>query len=277
MKIAIVADSTAVMGEVADENLYSIPLKIIFDQKSFEDGIDLSQNDFFELLETSSELPTTSQPAIGEVEIVFKDLLKSYDHVIYITLSSKISGTYNSGMMARQLIDDSRVTVIDSLSTSIIQKLMVIDALKMVKEKKTVEDIKIHLEILRNGFEIYLVVDDLKHLFRTGRVSQTSASIGSMLKIKPILKFIDGQIDLYKKVRSVKKAHQTLVDLVVDAELQKGDYLMIAHAHGIEYAESLQKELQKKYPDLNVGIDALSPVISVHTGPKTIGVGWAKL
>lgn len=276
MKIAIVADSTAVMDQVTDNDLYSIPLKIIFDQDSYEDGIDLSQDDFFKLLESRSDLPTTSQPAIGEVEIIFKDLLKSYDHVIYITLSSQISGTYDSGMMARQLVDESKVTVVDSASTSIIQKLMVIDALKFAKEGKNIDEIVAHLDQIRNNFEIYLVVDDLKHLSRTGRVSQTSAQIGSMLKIKPILKFIDGKIELFKKVRSVKKAHMALVELVKEEELKEGDYLMIAHAHGIEYAEALKVELQNICPNVEVGINALSPVISVHTGPKTIGVGWAK-
>ncbi len=276
MKIAVIADSTAVMGDVINEHLYSVPLKIIFEHKSFEDGIDLTQKTFFQLLETSSELPSTSQPSIGEVEAVFKDLLKTYDHIIYLTLSSKISGTYDSGMMARSIVNEDRITVFDTLGTSIIQKLMTLDALKLIDEARTLEEIISHLEAYRNTFDIYLVVDDLKHLSRTGRVSTTSASIGSMLKIKPILKFKDGKIDLFKKVRSIKKAHQSLVDLITEADLQSDDLVMIAHADGLDYAEALKVEINKIYPELEIGIDALSPVISVHTGPKTLGVGWIK-
>ena len=277
MKIAVIADSTAVMGDITHDHLYSIPLKIIFEHESYEDGIDLTQDTFFNLLKTKTELPTTSQPSIGEVEKMFKDLLKNYDHIIYLTISSGISGTFDSGMMARNLIDESRITVFDTLGTSIIQKLMTIETLKFVDQGKSVEEIISCLESYRKNFEIYLVVDDLKHLSRTGRVSTTSAQIGSMLKIKPILHFIDGKIDLFRKVRSSKKAHQVLIDMAKEANLSEKDYIMIAHADGIEYAEAVKLELLKIYPNLNIGIDPLSPVISVHTGPKTIGVGWIKV
>ncbi|MCH4888559.1 DegV family protein [Acidaminobacter sp. JC074] len=276
MKIAVIADSTAVMGNVTHDHLYSVPLKIIFEHESYEDGIDLTQETFFNLLKTKTELPTTSQPSIGEVEKMFTDLLEIYDHIIYLTISSGISGTFDSGMMARNLVDENRITVFDTLGTSIIQKLMTLDTLKFIDEGKSVEEIVSHLEAYRNKAEIYLVVDDLKHLSRTGRVSTTSAQIGSMLKIKPILQFADGKIELFKKVRSAKKAHQALIDLAKEANLSDDDLLMIAHADGIEYAEAVKSEILKIYPNLNIGIDPLSPVISVHTGPKTIGVGWIR-
>lgn len=276
MKIAVIADSTAVMGDIKNEHLYSVPLKIIFEHESFEDGIDLTQETFFELLKTREDLPTTSQPSIGEVEDIFKDLLKNYDHIIYLTLSSGISGTYDSGMMARSIVDDTKITVFDSLGTSIIQKLMTLETLRMIDEGKDVEAIVEQLEAYRQQFEIYLVVDDLKHLSRTGRVSTTSASIGSMLKIKPILHFEEGKIELFKKVRSTKKAHQALLDLVTEADLKAGDKCMIAHADGLDYAEALKAEINKVYPELEIGINPLSPVISVHTGPRTLGVGWIR-
>lgn len=277
MKVAVIADSTAVMGDVKHDHLYSIPLKIIFDHESFEDGIDLTQETFFDLLKKRTDLPTTSQPSIGEVEKVFKDLLENYDHIIYLTLSSKISGTYDSGMMARNLVEPSKITVVDTLGTSIIQKLMTLDVLKYLDEGKSVEEIVEHLELYKKSSEIYLVVDDLKHLSRTGRISTTSAQLGTMLKIKPILRFEDGKIELFKKVRSVKKAHQALIQMAKDAKLSSKDLLMIAHADGLEYAEAVKAELEKVYPDLEIGIDALSPVISVHTGPKTIGIGWIRV
>jgi len=276
MKIAVIADSTAVMGDVTHDHLYSVPLKIIFEHESYEDGIDLTQETFFNLLKTKTELPTTSQPSIGEVEKMFTDLLETYDHIIYLTISSGISGTFDSGMMARNLVDEKRITVFDTLGTSIIQKLMTLDTLKFIDEGKSVDEIINYLEAYRNKAEIYLVVDDLKHLSRTGRVSATSAQIGSMLKIKPILKFENGKIDLFKKVRSAKKAHQALIDLAKEAGLSDKDLLMIAHADGIDYAEAVKSEILKIYPNLNIGIDPLSPVISVHTGPKTIGVGWIR-
>lgn len=276
MKIAVLVDSTAVMGEYKHEHLYTVPLKIIFEQDIYEDGIDLTQETFFELLRTRTQLPTTSQPAIGEVVTIFNDLLERYDHVIYFTLSSKISGTYESGMMARSLIDESKVTVFDSNATSIVEKLMVLESLNLLDKGSTLNEILSRMENFRQSFKIYMVVDDLKHLWRTGRASVTTASLGSMLKIKPILMFDDGKIEVYKKVRSVKKAHGTLVDLVKEANLKDEDLIYIAHAEGLEYAEAIRDEIQKVYPNIKVGIDALSPVISVHTGPKTVGIGWIR-
>lgn len=277
MRVAVIADSTAVMNDIQHDDLYSIPLKIIFDHESYEDGIDLTQETFFDLLKKRTELPTTSQPSIGEVEKVFKDLLNTYDHIIYLTLSSKISGTYDSGMMAKNLVEPSKITVIDTLGTSIIQKLMTLDVLRYLETGLSIEDIIQKLDIYKKNSEIYLVVDDLKHLSRTGRISTTSAQLGSMLKIKPILRFEDGKIELFKKVRSIKKAHQALIKMATEANLTSKDMLMIAHADGLEYAEVVKSELQKIYPDIKIGIDPLSPVISVHTGPKTIGVGWIKV
>ncbi|MBN2796280.1 MAG: DegV family protein [Clostridia bacterium] len=279
MKLAVLVDSTAVADSLKAkyDNLYSVPLKIIFQEDTYADGIDLTQESFFEKLERTETLPTTSQPSIGEVETLFKDLLNNYDHVIYLTLSSKISGTYDSGLMARQIVSEERITVFDTLNASIIHKIMTEEVLKMHGEGKEITDIVKRLEVLREHATIHLVVDDLKHLSRTGRLSSTSASIGNMLQIKPILHFVDGKIELLKKVRSIKKAHQSLIDTVASRNLQPGDYVSIAHAHGMAYAEPLKNELEKLYPELNITINDLSPVISVHTGPKTIGIGWIKL
>jgi DegV family protein with EDD domain len=211
------------------------------------------------------------------VETIFTDLLNDYEHVIYLTLSSGISGTYDSGMMAKSIVDDSKITVFDTQHASIIHKIMTEEALKMTKDNQGVDVIINRLEELKKNSSIYLVVDDLKHLSRTGRVSTTAAALGSMLQIKPILHFVDGKIELHKKVRSVKKAHQMVLDSVKDANLKDGDYVSIAQAHGRDYAEKVKEKLEDMYPTLNVSINDLSPVISVHTGPKTIGIGWIKL
>lgn len=280
MKIGIVVDSTAVVGKALieqNDNLYSVPLKIIFGDDSYADGIDLTQDEFFHMLENTSELPTTSQPSIGEVETVFTELLETYDHIIYLTLSSGISGTFDSGMMARNIVGENRITVFDTQFASVIHKIMATEALNMIEEGKTLDEIVNRLELLRKNANIVLVVDDLMHLSRTGRLSATSAQIGHMLKIKPLLHFNEGKIELLKKIRSIKKAHKSVVEMVKDADLKDGDFLLVAQAHGMEYASKLEHELKTVYPNLNISINDLSPVISVHTGPKTIGVGWIKL
>jgi DegV family protein with EDD domain len=278
MSIAIVVDSTAVAEELKKQydNLFTVPLKLIFKDETYADGLDLTQEAFFSKLEQAQVLPTTSQPSIGEVESIFTDLLKSYDSIIYLTLSSQISGTFNSGMMARQLVSKEQIHVFDTLNASVIHLMMTEEALKMIREGFDPESIMKRLTELRDHARILLIVDDLKHLSRTGRLSTTSASIGNMLQIKPILHFNEGRIELFKKVRSVKKAHQTILDLVKNAEISSKDRLMIAQAKGRDNAECMKRALQEIYPEMVIEIKDLSPVISVHTGPNTIGVGWIK-
>jgi len=278
MSIAIVVDSTAVAEDLKQQfdNLYTVPLKVIFKDRTYADGVDLTQEEFFAKLKNTDVLPTTSQPSIGEVETVFKDLLNDYDSIIYLTLSSQISGTYDSGMMARQLVAEDRIHVFDTLNASIIHLIMTEEALRMAKDGQEVETILERLNDLREHTRILLVVDDLKHLSRTGRVSATAASIGNMLQIKPILHFIDGRIDLFKKVRSAKKANQAVLDQVKEYQVNENDYIMIAHADGLEKAKEMQVALEALIPNVRVQIRPLSPVISVHTGPNTIGVGWIK-
>lgn len=280
MKIGVVVDSTAVVGKSMMEqysNLHSVPLKIIFGDKTYADGIDLTQDEFFDMLEKTEELPTTSQPSIGEVEDEFTELLKTYDHIIYITLSSGISGTFDSGQMARNIVSEEKITVFDSKFASVIHRMMVTEVMEMIERNNSLEEIVNRLDLFRSNSKILLVVDDLKHLSRTGRLSATSAQIGNMLKIKPILHFHEGKIELLKKIRSAKKAHKAILEMAKEADLRDGDYIQIAQAHGMEYAQNMQRELKKIYPNLNIEISDLSPVISVHTGPKTIGVGWIKL
>lgn len=274
--IAIVVDSTAVVSKELienNDNIYIAPLSIIFREKTYEDGT-LSENDFFELVDTSEDLPTTSQPSIGLVRDLFEKLIKNYDHIIYITISSGISGTYDSGLMARSLVSEEKITVFDSKYTSIVQHEMAYVALNLIKDKKSVEDIIKILEEYRNNSQIILVVDDLMHLQRTGRLSATSAIIGNFLNIKPILHFNDGTLEVLKKVKTMKKVYQAIIEILSEENLSEKSHIAIAQAHGMEYAEELKTQLEEYYPNHKIKIESLSPVISVHTGPKVIGVGW---
>ncbi|QVK20163.1 DegV family protein [Mycoplasmatota bacterium] len=277
-KIAVITDSTAVIEKSIlenNENLYSIPLHIIFGDKSYRDGIDISVGDFFNRVSNSSSLPTTSQPSVGEVIDLFEELMKKYDHLIYITISSKISGTYQNGLLGKNEVSD-RITVFDSLITSVVQKQMVIETLDMINENNGIEDILGNLKRIRTNSNVLLVVNDLKHLNRTGRISFAAASIGNMLKLKPVLEFDNGKIVVRKKIRTVTKAYKHVVEIIKDKDLSSTSKIMIAHADGYESALSLQKELNLLYPNHEITISELSPVISLHTGPNTVGLAWIK-
>ena len=279
-KIAIVTDSTAVMGNElleSEKDLYTVPLQILFgEEEVYRDGIDITSEDFFKKIASTPELPTTSQPSVGAVLELFEKLVLEYDEILYITISSNISGTYNTGLLAAHQLKDKKIEVFDSLNTSVVQKMFVVEALKMAKHGEHVEHIVKKLKKLRTNSEIYLVVDDLRHLGRTGRVNNMGAIVGALLKIKPILTFEDGYINLRKKVRTLKKAYLEVVSILNSKSLKEASCIMIAHANGLENAIRIKEAIHIIHPDKEIEISELSPVISVHTGPNTVGVAWIK-
>jgi DegV family protein with EDD domain len=279
-KIAIVTDSTAVMGEeyiASQDNLYTVPLQILFgEDEVYNDGIDLTSGEFFAKMGESDTIPTTSQPSVGAVLDLFEELKNQYDEILYITISSNISGTFNTGLLAKNQMDGIKVEVFDSLHTSVIQKLYVKEALSLANKGTSIDSIIKKLTKMREKSAIYLVVDDLRHLGRTGRVNNMGAIVGSLLKIKPILTFENGYINLKKKVRTLKKAYLEVVTILNEAQLDENAKIMIAHANGFEGAKRLQEAIEIIHPDKEIEIGELSPVISVHTGPNTVGVAWVK-
>jgi DegV family protein with EDD domain len=154
--------------------------------------------------------------------------------------------------------------------------MMVEHALELAKQNKTINEIIEELTRIRNQSQIYLVVDDLKHLGRTGRVNNLSAVVGALMKIKPILQFEDGYINLHKKIRTLSKAYLEIIDMMSTMHFDENSIIMIAHAKGYENALKVQRTLHELYPNREIRISELSPVISVHTGPSTVGIGWIK-
>ncbi|MCY6959312.1 DegV family protein [Clostridium brassicae] len=276
-KIAVVVDSTAVIDTKSFENntnLYSLPLHLIIDGKSFRDGLDITPSEFCFKMNESLHLPTTSQPPVGDVLKLFEELLKQYDYIIYITISSGLSGTFQTGMLVRNELSKDRIIVFDSTFTSTIQKQMAIKSLELIKIGSSIENIIKNLEYIRSNSKIYLVVDDLKHLHRTGRISLCASSFGNLMNIKPILSFEKGKILAKNKVRTMNKIYNNLVELITNEKLSKDSKIIIAHANAYDYALKLKERVLEVYPEHIINIEELSPVISVHTGEKSFGISW---
>ncbi|MGN2338331.1 DegV family protein [Clostridium cagae] len=276
-KIAVVVDSTAVIDKKLfenNDNLYSLPLQLIIDDNSFNDGIDITPSEFCTKMNECANLPTTSQPSVGDVFELFEELVDKYDHVIYITISSKLSGTFQTGMLAKNQVSNDKIIVFDSLFTSTIQKQMAITTLELIKNGSSINDILKNLEYIRSNSKIYLVVDDLSHLRRTGRISLSAASFGKLLNIKPILSFEEGQIVLKNKVRTMNKVYNNLIELIKNENLTENSKIIIAHADGYDSALKLKEKVLELYPKHTILIEELSPVISVHTGARSFGISW---
>ncbi|HCL4437816.1 fatty acid-binding protein DegV [Clostridium botulinum] len=276
-KIAVVVDSTAVIDTElfkSNNNLYSLPLHLIIDGKSFRDGLDITPSEFCFKMNQSLHLPTTSQPPVGDVFKLFEELIEQYDYIIYITISSKLSGTFQTGMLVKNQLSKDKIIVFDSTFTSTIQKQMAIKALDLIKMGSSIENIIKNLEYIKSNSKIYLVVDDLKHLHRTGRISLCTSSFGKLINIKPILSFEKGEILAKKKVRTINKVYNNLIELIINEKLSSNSKIIIAHANGYDCALKLKEKVLEIYPEHVVTIEELSPVISVHTGEKSFGISW---
>ena len=257
LRTAIVTDSTAVLNPeyvAKHPNLIVLPLQILFKDEVFEEGVNIDSDLLFQMTSQRHELPTTSQPSVGRVITVFEELKKEYDEVLYITISSKISGTYATGLLAAGQVEGIKVGVFDSLSTSVIQKMMVHRAVELAEKGLGIDKIVKELTKLREQATIYLVVDDLKHLGRTGRLNNVSAVVGALLKIKPILKFEDGHINLFSKVRTLKSAYKEVLNLLKQEKVTDRTLIVIAHASGKENAKKVQEMLMQSYPEKKIDL-----------------------
>jgi len=272
-KIAIVTDSTAYLPKafIESNNIKVIPLKIHWDDDDFEDGVNITPTQFYERLEKSSTIPTTSQPTAEEFLRIFEELAPNCDGIVVPLISSGISGTVASAQAAVSMFSQVPVEVIDSSSTAAGLALVVIAIAQNVSEGKSLNEVKLHAEEILQRMSLFFVVDTLKYLHKGGRIGGASRYLGTMLSIKPIL-YIKGTIDALEKVRTKKKAIERLIDLAVDKAAGKPARVGVMHANALEEAKNLRGYLQLQINCKEIEIYDISPVIGTHVGPGTLGV-----
>lgn len=277
MKLAVVTDSSAVLPEDIQQHpdLFVIPIPVIIDGKSYSEGQDIEADAFYEMLNTSKEFPKTSQPVLGEVLALYDDLQKQgYDTVISIHLSAGISGFVSTLEAIKDDFSGLKIIPFDSRITSMPMGNMVKATLDMNDTGASLAEIKERLAFIRDNVYAYLIVDDLNNLVRGGRLTNGAALLGGLLKIKPILTFVEGKIVLFEKIRSSKKAFARAEDIVGQkaAAIDQPVQFFVIHANNLEVAKIEKAKLQEKYPEAQITIGHFGPVIGTHLGEKAIGI-----
>lgn len=269
-KIKIVTDSTSYISkEFVDKNgIKVVPLSYVFDGETFTEGFKGEFEEFFSKLETTKLFPTTSQPPAGEFYNVFKECIEEGREIIAIVISSKLSGTYNSAVLAKNMLEDRRVTIIDSETSASNLRFLVEDALRLANEGKSAEEISEYLNKMKKEMRILLTTGTLEYLRRGGRLSGLGSTVGNLLNIKPIIELQDGELNLIEKVRGTNKAISYMINKI-PVDVQK---ISICQISNIDVAEKLKLELVSKFPNATISIDDLGPVIGAHLGPKTLGL-----
>lgn len=278
-KIAIVTDSNSGITQKQAEELgiSVLPMPFMIDEETYFEDINLTVDEFFEKLENNCNI-STSQPSPEEVMGLWNRLLEEYDSIVYIPMSSGLSGSCQTAVMLSHEYD-GRVQVVNNQRISVTQRQSVLDAKEMADKGMTAKEIKEYLEKVKFDSSIYIMVDTLKYLKKGGRITPAAAAFGEILKIKPVLTIQGEKLDAFSKVRSVKQAKNTMIKAIrSDMEKRFGGvnadniWLEVAHTQNSEAAEQLKEELMKEFPGFDIYVDKLSLSVSCHIGPGALAV-----
>lgn len=273
----IVTDSTIDLPEemAEQQGVPVLQLSYILDGETYEDRKGMSGKAFFDKIRAGS-MPTTSQVNPDQARECFEKILKEGKDILCLGFSSGLSGSYNSERIAAEELQeeypDAKIIVIDTLCASMGQGMLLLKTMKLQKEGKTLEETAGWVEANKLHICANVTVDDLNHLYRGGRVSKTTAVLGTLVQIKPIIHINDeGKLVVIGKERGRKKALNRIVDMM--EEQMKGyenDFVMVTHGDVPEDAEYVKKRIQEKYGIENVIINTIGTVIGSHTGPGVV-------
>lgn len=280
-KVAIVTDSNSgiTQEEAKELGIFVLPMPFLIDGNEYFEDINLTQEQFYQLLADDANV-STSQPAVGSVSDLWDGVLKEYDEIVHIPMSSGLSESYHT---AEKLAESygGKVFVVNNQRISVTQKQSAFDALRLSQAGKTGAEIKTALENSKYDSSIYIALDTLKYLKKGGRLTPAAALIGGLLKLKPVLQIQGDKLDKFAIAKTEKQAKKIMIDAIVAdlrdrfAEYRKNGemQLSVAHTANEEEAKLFAEELKGLLPDLTVSfVDPLSLSVSCHIGPGALAV-----
>ena len=279
MAVKIVTDSTSYIPEnlVKEYDITVVSLNVILNGRSYKE-VDLENREFYKQMDLSNEIPTSSQPGMDELLRIFKEKIDSGDEVLAICISAKMSGTYSSAHLVKNMVledyKDAKIEIFDSSTNCMQMGFIALEAAKAAKNGKTMEEVIKVAQSVKENSRFLFVPDTLKYLQKGGRIGKASALLGGIFQIRPILTVQNGETTVFEKVRTKKKAVDTILNKVVDECNNKGIGNVIVHHincedEGMELARRLEEKLR-----IHVDIQPIGPVIGVHVGPGAIGVAY---
>lgn len=279
-KVAIVTDSNSgiTQKEAAELGIRVLPMPFYIDEKLYFEDITLSQEEFYKKLGEDADI-STSQPSPGDVTDLWDEVLKTYDEIIYIPMSSGLSSSCETAIMLSQDYE-GKVYVVDNQRISVTMRQSVLDALGLAKKGMSAK--QIYDILMREKLEasIYITVDTLKYLKKGGRVTPAAAAIGTVLNLKPVLTIQGAKLDAFAKVRGWKSAKKVMLDAMEKdlTERFSGQemYLQVAYTCSKEEAEEWKKEVEDRFPGYDVHMDPLSLSVSCHIGYGSMAVACSR-
>ena len=281
--IAIVTDSNCGMSptQVKDLGIYMLPMPFFIDDKEYLEDIDMNQSEFFQHLEQNPGCKvSTSQPTPESVTTLWDKLLKDYDEIVHIPMSSGLSSSMQTARMLAEDYD-GRVRVVNNQRISGTLRYSAIEAIQQAKNGLSADEIGTWLEETRFDSSIYITVATLKYLKQGGRITPAAAALGTMLRLKPVLQIQGEKLDAFSKARTMTQAKSTMTKAIKDDIADRfGEKinLDVIHSHNLEAAEEFQKEVLTTFPNIGkVNIFPLSLSVSCHIGPGSLALTCSKV
>ncbi|MGV3243935.1 DegV family protein [Staphylococcus sp. 11261D007BR] len=275
MQKIIVTDSTSDLDStfIKEHNIQVIPLSVTIDGKSYQDQIDISSETFIQYLEKEDKNLKTSQPPIGQFIDTYQALTDQGYEIISIHLSSGLSGTYQTAVQASHMINNGKITVIDSKSISHGLGYQLKYLVDWIEAGLTTEEIVSKIQKLQKNIKLFVVIGQLDQLVKGGRISKTKGIIGNLIKIKPIGELVDGHLEMQHNARTqgacIKYMVNELKSFVPDGQIES---VGISHAHALNFLEKIKDKLDETFNILHFDKSHTTPIISSHTGVGAIGL-----
>ena len=282
-KIAVITDSNAHITPQEAEKLgiSVVPMPFMIGDETFYEGITLSREEFYEKMESGANI-ATSQPSPSDVMKIWDEALKTHDEVVYIPMSSGLSGSCQS---ARMLADDydGKVHVVNNQRISVTQKRSVLDALEMAEMGMSAAEIREELEHVKYESSIYIMLDTLYYLKKGGRITPAAAAVGTLLRIKPVLQIKGERLDAFSKARTMNQGKNIMINAMKhDIETLYGGtdkenvWLYAVHGNVPDQFAEFSQEVRAAFPAFKVQDDVLSLSIACHIGPGALAIACSK-
>jgi DegV family protein with EDD domain len=276
-RVAVVTDSTADLPReiVQAYDIHVVPQILIMGSQTWLDGVDIDSPTFYELLRTSGQFPSSSQPSATSFRDLFGELSVAFDGIVAVLVSNELSGTVNSALTAAQLLPDVPVEIVDSRGASMMLGFCALAAARAAAAGGDLAAVAEAARAVAAKAHVYFVVDTLEYLHRGGRIGTASKLFGSALNLKPVLEIKDGIVQPMARIRSRRKALDKVYGLLED-ELGGSDraHMAVLHVAASEEAAQVRQHLLSQFHPLEMIETECGPVIGTHAGPGTVGVAF---
>lgn len=276
-KVAVVTDSTAYLPKdlVEKYNMTVVPLTVIWGEETYRDDIDITPTQFYTRLETADVMPTTSQATIQDFKEAYERLHSEGYEILSVLISSKLSGTISSAEQAYKMVPDATIKIFDSETTAMALGFQALAAARAAAEGADLAVCKAAAADVRSRSGVIFAVDTLEFLHRGGRIGGASRFLGTALKLKPLLEVTNGVIEPVDKVRTKRKAHERLIEVISERVAGKKNIrLATLHANSSEDANRVLDDASARMSAIEAIRSEVSPVIGTHVGPGTVGLAY---